>query len=176
MPTRHRKRGTRKKGGAWPWSTPEPTDPAVDEIADKIIEYVKDDKKIDPTILNGLDSKKIKLALTKKIAYFHPRIKARYNLILNMLDTSFDPSKSLPVTSVPSIYSESYKILEYVNPEIRSNKIVDILKESKNLELLSEVLKKQLNTEEHTLLKANFAEAAVYQKNKRYDANERAWN
>jgi len=175
MPTKRTRKRNTKRGGMWPWTT-DHADPALDNIADQIIDHVKDGKKIEQTMLNGVDLKKLKLALMKKIAYFHPHIKGRYNLILNSLDTSFDVSTTWTVTSVPADYSESYKILEYVNPEIRSQKIIKLLKESKNLKLLSEVLDKQLNKEEYDLLKPKFTEANMFQNNKMYDANERSLN
>lgn len=169
---RNIKRKTRR-GGTWPWTTP--TDPTVDNIADQIIEHVKDGKQIEPTMFNGLDLKQLKLALTKKIAYFHPHIKGRYNRILNYLDTSFDVSTSWPVTDVPSVYKEADKILDYVSSEIRSQKIIDLLKESKNLDGLSEVLDKQINKEEYDFLVPKFKEAKEFKEAKRHDEYQKSW-
>ena len=167
-----RKRKTRR-GGTWPWTTP--TDPAVDNIADQIIEHIKDGKQIVPTMFNGVDPKQINLALTKKIAYFHPDIKVRYNRIINYLDTSFDLSKNRSLNSGPTVYKEANAILGYVYPEIGSKKIIEIFKESENIDLLLEVLGKQINKEEYDLLVPKFKEAKWFQEVKRHDEFKKSW-
>jgi hypothetical protein len=172
MKTKRNKKS--RRGGTWPWSTP--TDPILDNIADQIIELIKDNKQIDRTIFNGIDLKKLKLALIKKINYFHPHIKGRYNNILNFLDTSFDVSTSWTVTSSPSVYREANAILGYVCPEIRAQKIIELLKESENLDGLSEVLDKQINTEEREFLGPKFKEAKDFKDAKRYASSQNSWD
>lgn len=172
MPTK-RNRKT-KRGGTWPFNSPT-EDPEIDKIVDKIIECVKDGKAIDPTMFSGKDPKKINLALTKKIANFHPDIKVRYNRIINYLDTSFDLNHLRSFNPGPTVYKEANTILGYIYPEIGSKKIIELLTESPNLEKLLEILQKQTSEEQYKNLQPSFTQARQFQDAKRHEAYVKSW-